>query len=126
MILAAATHEPNAGWGKLLALVGAAALFWLFTTAHGRYKSVQGKPLPPADEPLALEGVNPQVNNGSDPNLTPSPAPSGEGVTDLDGFVKTHVATARPTHIIKAARTRFGVSESTVKRRIRAARGGQQ
>lgn len=125
MTLLAAAQEPDAGWGKLTALLVAGLLFWIGVSMYERYTQVRGKPLPQAAERGALEGVNPQAIEGSDPKMTLSPAASPGGEPDLDGFVRTHAGRARPSKIIKAARKHFGVSESTVKRRLRRARGGE-
>lgn len=124
-VLATAATEPNAGWGKLVALLVTAGVFWAGATIHQRYLAVKDQPLSPAGDGVALEGVKSQASTPADPNVTPSEKGSPAGAADLDGFVAQHVGSARPTEIIREARRKFGKSESTVKRAIRRARGGQ-
>lgn len=121
-VLAAATAEPNAGWGKLLALVIAAGVFWIGKTIYERWMSVPGDPHSPTDGAVALEGVKPQVTDPADPVLTPSGEVAKRGEPDLDVFVKRQVGRARPSQIIRAAKAKFGASESTIKRAMRKAK----
>ncbi|GLH97329.1 hypothetical protein Pa4123_26040 [Phytohabitans aurantiacus] len=118
-----------------------------------RWWVASGRSLPsPRGQGSRVGRVNPQVSKGSDPT-DPSddptaeedvaeydwgsvsgrgnkvevvlrragePAPSGQ---DLDGWVAQQLGKLRPAEIIREARRRFGASESTVKRRMRRARG---
>lgn len=129
MIILAAVNEPNAGWGKLTAMLVTALLFWIGASIHQRWMTVKDEPLPPSSEGVALEGVKLQVGGGVsdpiDPTVTPSRKGSARGVGDLDVFVGKQVGQARPSQIIRTAKARFSVSEATVKRAIRRARGGK-
>jgi hypothetical protein len=150
MNLAAA--EQPAGWGRFLGLLAAVAIFCIGVRVH-RWWVASGRTLPsPKGRGSRVGRVKPQVSKGSDPN-DPSddppaeedvaeydwgsvsgrgnkvevvlrragePAPSGQ---DLDGWVAQQLGKLRPAEIIREARRRFGASESTVKRRMRRARG---
>lgn len=118
-ILAAA--EPNAGWSKLSALVVTGVVFWGATNIYKRVMGID-KALAAPEKPRGLDGVKAQVSIGSDPIVDPTLTPSAKGQTDLDELVRAQVGTLRPSQIIRTARARLGVSESTVKRAIKRAR----
>lgn len=122
ILAATAAAEPNAGWGKLLGLLTAIALFTLGTTVHKRWLAVKDEPLSPPGEGVALDGVKPQVGAGSDPVLTPSKSVATREEPDLDEFVRRNVGRMRRADIIRTAKARFRRSESTVKRAIRRAK----
>lgn len=123
MIYLAAAHEPNAGWGKLVALLTAAGVFWLGTAIHQRWLTVKDQTLPPTGEGVTLEGVKPQISAGSDPTVNPSAAVAVKADSDLDEFVQSNVGKMRRAEIIRAARAKYRRSESTIKRAIRRASG---
>ena len=124
-ILAAAASEPNAGWGKLSALIITGGAFYVGTNIYKRVKGIEegpSKALPTAKTARTLNGVKAQVSIGSDPTSDPSQKGSPAGDGDLDELVRSQVGARRPSQIIRTARARLGVSESTVKRAIRRAR----
>lgn len=126
VVLAATAAEPNAGWGKLLALVITVAVFAAGASAHKRWLAVKGKPLSPVGDGVTPKGINSQASGPADPAVTPSQEVATKADTDLDVFVAEQVGRVRPVDIIEAARARYRVSEATVKRRIRRARMGGQ
>lgn len=122
-VLAAAVHqEPNEGWGKLVALLVAVGLFWAGTSIYERYLAVKADPDSPTPEGVALEGVKPQINGPTDPNVTPSAAVAVKADPDLDEFVKRNVGRMRRADIIRAGKAQFRKSESTIKRAYKRAK----
>lgn len=123
LILAAASAEPPAGWGKLIGLLVAGAVFWAFTGVHKRWLSTRANPSPTGSQ-KAVEGVNPQVKAPGDP-IDPSKAVVVRKGLDLDVFVGDRLArNERTSQIMRDARRAYRVSESTIKRSLRRARGG--
>jgi uncharacterized membrane protein len=146
--------NTDPGWGKLLALIITAGLFYLFTRVWERVKQYRAGTLSPTAAVTAVEGVKPQAGDLGDPNGPPS-GPVGQqwgridypggrsrvavpprnaaqpGVPtgpvpakDLDRWVAGQVGTRSPSQIIREAQRRFRRSPSTVKRSIRRVRGG--
>lgn len=123
---AAATTEASPGWGKLVALLVAALLFWAGSTAHTRWEESKKAPLSPTRDAGPMDGVKPQVTGHGDPIGDPLPAAPGRAVKDLDVYVAGRVDKARPAQIIREARRQFGKSEATVKRALRRVRERRQ
>lgn len=119
MTVLAAAAEPNVGWGKLVALLVAAGLFWIGATIHQRWMVMRGQPDSPTAGGVPLEGVKPQVTGPSDPILTPSGVVATKVDHDLDEFVRRNVGKMRRADIIRAGKAKFRRSESTIKRAIR-------
>lgn len=63
--------EPDAGWGKLLAMLGVFGLFWLVSAMHGRYKRLHAADATAAATAGEVEGVN---SRSGDPFDTGDPA----------------------------------------------------
>lgn len=120
-VLAATAAEPDAGWGKVSALIVAGLVAWGVTSAHQRW-TADKKGLPSSPSAPTPSGVNPQVSAGSDPTSDPGRKGGAEGAGDLDVFVSGALTRARTNQVIRAAAARFKVSESTVKRAIRRVR----
>lgn len=76
--LATATAgEGNTGWGRPLALIGSALLFWLVSSAHKRWKEVKGKPFPTSGaKSIGPAKQRPAIGTGPDGG-------SGEGAPSL-------------------------------------------
>jgi hypothetical protein len=118
MTLFAAASEPQYGWGKLLALVIASAVFYGFTVAHKRWKSTQETPSPTPIESGA-SGVNPQVTASGATGVT-------TGGKALDVFVGARAGKVRTNDLVREAERRFRVSRRTVLRAISRAKAGTE
>lgn len=119
---ATSVDDPQAGWGKLIALVAAAAAFWAFTEAHKRWKTTRPTPSP-TDAGDKQVGANPQVKAIGDTDGTTAE----KGPKELDVFVGQQVGKARTTDIVAQAQRRFRVSKRTALRAVtRAKTGGAQ
>lgn len=123
MLTLAARQEPHQ-IGNFLGLLAAILLAWAGYSIHQRWMRLQDEePLSPASEPAALQGVKPQATAGTDTNLTPSPT-TETAVDELERFVEQSVGNkARTKEIVLAAKSRFGVSRSTVMRAMKRAKG---
>lgn len=104
-ILAAAA-EPNAGWGKLTALVVTGGAFWVGTSIYKRVKGID-------------VGVKTQVSAGSDPSCEPSRGGAPVKAPGLDEMVRAQLGSRSSSQIIRTAQDRFKVSRSTAKRALR-------
>lgn len=120
---AAAAAEPDPGWGNLVGLLVAAAVFWAFKEAHKRWLSTRDTPSPTAIEG-ATAGAKPQAKAKVTPLLTPPPVGPGSGSKELDVFVAQQAGKARTMDIVREAHRRFGASRRTVLRAIKRAQGG--
>lgn len=120
--LATAATGSDRGWGHLIALLGAALVFWAGTTAHRRWLTTRDNP-----SPTAIGGVKntvkPQVSGDSDSNDS-TRAVVVRSSPGLDEFVAARVGRQQPTQIVREAKRLFGKSEASIWRAIRKARGG--
>ncbi len=121
-IVLAAAAEPQAGWGKLIALIAAAVAFWAFTEGHKRWREARQAPSPTGDGDKQV-GAKPQVKVIGGTNGTSS----RKGSQELAVFVGERVGKARTTDIVAQAQRRFRVSRRTALRAVaRAKSGGAQ
>lgn len=129
MIVLAAVVEQSRGWGGPAAIFLTVLGFSIVAGAHKRYLTVKDQPLPSSPAEVTSGGVKPQVTAGShdpvDPAGTPSPGGVAKAGNDLQRFVGKQLGRTRPADIIRAGKSRYGVSEATVKRAIRKARAGK-
>lgn len=124
VIAAAPADEPNTGWGKVLALLVAAGLFWAATEAHKRWKALQETPSGSPSRAAAAVGANgakPQIMAGSGTDVQPARRPAGKEAA-VAAFVAEHGARKKTTDLVREAHKRFGASRRTVMRAIRQAR----
>jgi len=128
IILAAgeAHMNENPGWGKLVAFVLAALLFWAGKSAFERWKGLDQEPLSPTSEGPPAGGVKPQVTDPADPILTPRGRAATVADNDLDVFVETNLERLPRNELKRQAMALFRKSESTIKRRIREAREARE
>jgi hypothetical protein len=113
--------------GHNLALVLTPIVFYLGVKAHQWWKANHS----PTDGPIPIGGVKSQVGSDVTPVDPTSGTPDGEGKTILrakpsvDAWLAQQQASARRTNeLIRDGARRFGVSVSTMKRRLRKIRGG--
>jgi hypothetical protein len=133
----AAAAEPDAGWGKLVALIVTALAFWAFTVGHKRYKQLKETPSKThsSDPPqVTVNTVKPQVtagvtaDQGGDASgravvVHPTPPVPAERDDDgLEAFVALRLARMNTTQVVREAEKTFGVSAATAWRAVRRAR----
>jgi hypothetical protein len=123
IILAAAAADPQYGWGKLVALLVAVALFWLGSQAHQRWLSTRPDHSP-TGQPEVSSGVKPQINSGSDTTSDTTPRGAVAVRKPLDEFVAQQVGKRPTSEIVREAQRRFRASKSTVLRTIKKVSGG--
>lgn len=120
--LAAATAaQPDAGWGRLVALLVAGLVFWAGAAAHQRFKQTRDNPSPTALG-SGVSGVKPQVSAGPDTTSDTT----GRGVrkgSDLAVFVAQRAGKSPTMDIVREAKRRFGASKSATIRALKQARG---
>lgn len=125
---AATVNSDQHGWGYPLALVIAAGVFWLATSAHKRWRELKNNPSP-ATEQKSIAAVKPQVNSDSDSGLGPSSG-GGEVVPlrprPVEQFVRERAGKQPPTAIVREAATTLKVSESTAWRALRGIGRGRR
>lgn len=121
MINFAADHSPhmaeNPGWGKLIGLVVAALLFWLFVSAHTRMKKLN-EGHSPAPEGDSLDGAKPQVAGTAGTNLAPRGRVPAVADDDLGAFVEKHAERLPTKDLVRLATAQFRASKRTVLRRL--------
>lgn len=146
----ASAGEAPAGWGRLVALAIAIAVFWVGANLHQRWLAARRDLPSPGERGQAVTRVKPQASEGSDP-CDPSDDPAerveqyewgavsgsdnrvevtirrpGEASgQDLDGWIAGRLHSWRPSKIIREGQRLFGLSESTMKRAIRRERRRQ-
>lgn len=119
VVLAAASTEPQAGWGRLTALILTGLFFWAATKAHQRWILTRDDSSPTASGEVTA-GAKPQVRAVGGTSGTSSE----KGSKDLDVFVGQKVGRARTTDIVRAAQHRYRVSRRTAMRAISRAKSG--
>lgn len=121
VIAAAPADEPNTGWGKVLALLVAAGLFWAGTEAYSRWKATSsGAFSPPAGE-IKGASAKPQIMAGSGvARSTPGPKSGKESA--VVAFIEQEGGRKATSVLVREARQRFGASKRTVQRAIQKAR----
>lgn len=121
-IVVAAPAEPSAGWGRLVALMVTAALFYAFTQIHKRWKASRENPSP-TDDRKAVTTVKSQVRADSDSGDS-TKVVAARSATNIDTFVAERIGRLTPSQIVREARRRLGTSEASVWRALRRARRG--
>jgi hypothetical protein len=121
VVFAAPSTDASAGWGKLIALLAAAAAFWALTKAHQRWLATRQESSPTAAAQVS-SGAKPQVKAVGGTSGTSSE----RGAAELDVFVAQKVGRARTTDIVRAAQHRYRVSRRTALRAISRAKNGGQ
>lgn len=152
MNIAAAADTAPAGWGRLVALAIAIAVFWVGANLHQRWLAARRDLPSPEERGQPVTRVKPQASGGSDP-LDPSDDPGSEPVEQyewgavsgtpnrvevvirrpgeqaggqgLEGWIAGRIHSWRPSKIIREGQRLFGVSESTIKRALRRERRRQ-
>lgn len=132
MLILSAAAEPQAGWGKLVALVGTALAFWAFTAAYKRYQEV--RKAASANPSRATPSVTPSTPK---PQLTGTPASNqgGPGVATavvvrpatrqprpIDEFVAQRLNKMPTSQIVREAKQVLKISDSTAWAAISQAR----
>jgi hypothetical protein len=121
VIAAAPADEPNTGWGKVLALIVAALLFWAATEAYGRWKATSsGGFSPPAGE-ITGASAKPQIMAGAG-TVSKAPAQIGGKEAAVVAFIEQEGARKATSVLVREANRRFGASKRTVMRAIQKAR----
>lgn len=122
----AVTQEPNRGWGNLVGLLAAVAVFWVGKSIYERFlQTKDGDPASPLGEGIPLEGVKSQVTGPADPKLTPGGVVAVKAEPDLDSYVKENAGKMRTKDLKRTAAAKFKISESTIKRALRRVRDGK-
>lgn len=109
-----------------LALVLTLLVFWVGVKVHKWWEANHS----PTDGPKPIGGVKPQVGDGLTPVDPTSGAAAGKRKTILrpdaamNTWLSEHGGARRTNELIREAARRFGVSVSTVKRRLRRLREG--
>lgn len=125
----AAQAAENPGWGKLIALIVTALVFWASTAAHKRWQQVKTVDLPSPDQgPKVLAAVKPQVRADSDSDIGPEISGGGEVVPlrpkPIDKFVADRDGRQPATTIVREATEQLRVSPATAWRALRRFRRG--
>ncbi len=122
-LAATSADAPDAGWGRLVALIVAGLLFWAGSTAHQRWKETRESPSPAALESGAVS-AKPQVAPLAPGTTGTGGTTGGKRAAELDLFVASRAGNARTMEIVREAQRRFGASRRTVMRAIKKAQGG--
>jgi hypothetical protein len=125
IVLAATSADPQYGWGKLVALFIAVAVFWALTQAHKRWVATREDPSPTPALDSGVTGVKPQVTAGSDTTSDTTPKGVVAVRSPLDDFVAQQLDKRPTMDVVREAKRRYGKSQATVMRAIRKARGGR-
>jgi len=137
-LAATTTAEPDAGWGRLVALVLTAVAFWAFTVGYKRYKDAQNTTSSnpsPAKIEAAVSTVKPQVTAAVDSDHRGAGATTAVVVrtpatvaqpSPIDEFVRMRLNTMTTTQIVRDAKRALSVSDATAWRAIRKARKESQ
>jgi hypothetical protein len=137
-LLAAATTEPQRGWGGPVALVATALIFWVFTGMYRRFKEArQATSGTPSSRPteITVSTVKPQVtatvdseNRGGGPStavvVRPAPAVAQQR-TPVEEFVALRLGQMTTTQLVREAKKVLNVSDATAWRAVRKARKEQ-
>lgn len=112
------------GYGHNVALILTPAVFYAGVKVHQWWMAKRS----PSGNPPGVDGVKPQVGARVTPGDPTSEAPAGEGKTILrtkpyvDSWLAQQTPGRRTNELIRDGARRFGVSVSTIKRRLRKLR----